>query len=526
MLNPQQAKAVYTTDKPCLVIAGAGSGKTRVITEKIRHLIQQKYCLAEKIIAVTFTNKSAKEMQQRLQKTLKQLPDQPFIGTFHKLGLTILREHAADLGRKKYFSIFDAQDAQNAIKELMPGIGRDDPLLKQIQWTISAWKSRLLSPAEALNESENNIQASAAKVYSDYEQLLTQHQAFDFDDLIAKPVQLLQSDSDIRALWQAKVGYLLVDECQDTNGAQYALMQALIGNRAHKITQHFTVVGDDDQSIYAWRGAQPENLLQMQRDYPDLQVIKLEQNYRSSNRILKTANGLIKNNSHVFEKNLWSEQGDGERIQIMPTRDPEDEAVRVVGRIQSLRMFKAIPYHDMAILYRSNHQARMFEKVLRHHQIPYHLSGGTSFFDRTEVRDLLAYLRVMANPEDSTAFLRIVNTPRRQIGSSTIRAIHKIAEQHTCSLLQACKHPALNQKLGAAARQRVQAFVHMMDGLNQLAEKGRIAEAMRELLERTAYADWVMEQAKNEEQGRKRQQLITELFDWIGNILQKNHCET
>lgn len=526
MLNPQQAKAVYTSNKPCLVIAGAGSGKTRVITEKIRHLLQTKYCLPEKIFAVTFTNKSAKEMQQRLAKTLKNVQDQPFIGTFHRLGLTILREHAADLGRKKYFSIFDAQDAANAIKELMPGLTRDDPLLKQTQWTISGWKSNLLSPADALNQAENNLQASTAKIYADYEQLLLQHQAFDFDDLIAKPVELLTGNEDIKFYWQNKLAYLLVDECQDTNGAQYALMQALIGKTGEKPTHHFTVVGDDDQSIYAWRGAQPENLLRMKEDYPALQVIKLEQNYRSSNRILKTANELIKNNAHVFDKNLWSEQGDGERVYIMPTLNAEDEAARVVGRIQNLRMLKSIPYHDMAVLYRSNHQARMFEKILRHHQIPYHLSGGTSFFDRTEVRDLLGYLRVLANPDDNTAFLRIVNTPRRQIGHTTIQAIHAVAEENHCSLMDACMHPALNHKIGAAPRQRIQVFSRLMRDLKQTADSGNVEQVLDDLLERTAYSDWTLEQAKNEDQGRKRQLLIVELFDWIRNILKKGTKHT
>jgi len=533
VLNPQQSAAVHYIDSPCLVLAGAGSGKTRVITEKIKHLIESRYCLPEKIYAVTFTNKAAKEMQTRLNKALlskKKRPtlgisranenDKPFIGTFHKLGIIILRNHATELGRKKHFSIFDDTDSNKLIQDLLPGIRSDDPMIRQIRWKISGWKSALMDPDTIMREVNNDIDATAGRIYQEYEDLLAQHQAFDFDDLIAKPVKLFQQNAEIKAQWQDKIRYLLVDEYQDTNGAQYALLQALIGD-----SQALTVVGDDDQSIYAWRGAQPENLLKMKDDFPNLKVIKLEQNYRSTNRILLSANKLIQNNPHLFEKRLWSDQGLGEKIKIQPARDAEDEAIQVVGAIQRLQI-RDHKYGDMAILYRSNHQARAFEKQLRHFQIPYYLSGGTSYFDRTEVRDILSYLRVIANPDDNNALLRIINTPRRQIGKATLEALHKISADNNCSLYDACMHPSLNQALNKGSRQKLLAFSQLMRHLVDMSESGQILSCLDEMMERTGYMDWIQTQAKTPEEAQAKQELVSELLSWIGRILNKEKCDT
>jgi len=529
MLNQQQHQAVHFVDEPCLVLAGAGSGKTRVITEKIKFLIQSQYCLPDKIYALTFTNKAAKEMQTRLGKMLKptatklgmnEQQSKPFIGTFHKLGIKILRENANLIGRKKYFSILDDTDSNKLIQDLLPGVRSDDPLIRQYRWKISEWKSSLLRPHEVLKDTKDDLERSTALIYKEYQELLLQHQSFDFDDLITEVVYLFTDNPDIREEWAHRIRYVLVDECQDTNTAQYRLLRLLL---AHN--QAFTVVGDDDQSIYAWRGAQPENLLNLQNDYPTLKVIKLEQNYRSTNRILQAANHLIKNNQHIFEKHLWSDQGLGEKIMINPARDAEDEGMLVINQIQRINI-KGGKFEEMAILYRSNHQAREFERQLRQFNIPYNISGGISFFDRTEIRDIIAYLRVIANPDDSSALLRIINTPRRQIGKTTLEALHQVAKTERCSLYQACKHPSLNHSLNNSAKQKLSAFIYLLDSLHELSNSGQVLSCIDELMQNTAYLDWIQNQAKSPEEAQAKQDLVKELIEWVGRILNKESCET
>jgi ATP-dependent DNA helicase Rep len=398
-LNPEQRAAVTAIDGPVLVLAGAGSGKTRVITHKIAWLLAECQIPPERVAAVTFTNKAAREMKERIAQLIPtERAKRLMVSTFHTLGLRILREDYALLGLKRNFSIFDSEDSRNLIRELLKGDNRDaQDVIDVVQWRISGWKSARVGAEQAVNLAVDNQEMMAARIYAQYERHLLAYNAVDFDDLIVKPVMLFQDEPEARERWQNRFRYLLVDEYQDTNGAQYELLRQLTGPRAA-----FTVVGDDDQSIYAWRGAQPENLANLQTDFPSLKVVKLEQNFRSTARILRVANKLIACNPHLFEKRLWSRNGEGDNIRVIPCKDGFGEAEQVIARILQHKMETGAGWGDYAILYRGNFQSRPFEKMLREHRIPYHISGGQSFFDRAEVKDLIAYLRLLANPDDDS----------------------------------------------------------------------------------------------------------------------------
>ncbi|MDO9240054.1 MAG: UvrD-helicase domain-containing protein, partial [Methylicorpusculum sp.] len=411
-LNSQQQSAVRTIEHPLLVLAGAGSGKTRVITEKIAYLVKQGTA-ARHIAAVTFTNKAAREMKTRVSKLLddKQIRGLT-VSTFHSLGLEILRKEHKTLGYKASLTLFDEQDKQTLLKNLVNHGSKDCDIddVDRYAWQIGQWKNAFVTPEHALSYATQE-QVPAAHLYSDYIRSLKAYNAVDFDDLILLPVLLFQEHAAVLEKWQNKIRYLLVDEYQDTNITQYQLVKLLAGNLGR-----FTVVGDDDQSIYAWRGAQPENLVQLQKDYPRLQVIKLEQNYRSAGRILKVANKLIANNPHVFEKRLWSELGYGDPLRVLSHKDEVTEAKQVVSEIIHHKFKTGSSYKDYAILYRGNHQSRLFERALRENNVPYFISGSTSFFAFSEIKDILSYLRLFSNPDDDAAFLRIINTPRRELG--------------------------------------------------------------------------------------------------------------
>ncbi|MDH5453969.1 MAG: UvrD-helicase domain-containing protein, partial [Paracoccaceae bacterium] len=403
-LNPRQREAVRHLDGPLLVLAGAGSGKTRVITAKIAHLIEHAGVSARHITAVTFTNKAAREMKGRVGRLLGADAGRGLsISTFHTLGLNILRRELSAAGLRAGFSIFDEQDVEQLLRELSKKNEADKDTLQRARRQISAWKNDLIDPEAAMARADSDFDAFHAALYAAYQRALRVYNAVDFDDLILLPVSLLRTAPELRERWQNRIRYLLVDEYQDTNGAQYELVKLLAGVRAA-----LTVVGDDDQSIYAWRGARPENLVRLREDFPRLHVIKLEQNYRSTGRILHAANTLIANNEHVFEKKLWSQLGPGDPLRVVNCRDEEDEAERVVSEIIQHRFNASAPYSSFAILYRGNHQARPFEKALRTQNIPYFLSGGTSFFARSEVKDVVAYLRLLVNPDDDSAFLRVI----------------------------------------------------------------------------------------------------------------------
>ena len=416
-LNPRQTEAVKYVSGPCLVLAGAGSGKTRVITNKIAYLVQQCDYKARNIAALTFTNKAAREMKERVGQTLSRQESKGLmVSTFHTLGLNIVRRECKYLGLKANFSLFDDQDQMALLKELTEEeLDGDKDLLKQLQSTISNWKNDMLSPVDAAGRAQTERDQLFAHCYEMYQRQMKAYNALDFDDLILMPVLLLRDNQDVRQRWQNRIRYLLVDEYQDTNTSQYLFVKLLVGERAR-----FTVVGDDDQSIYSWRGAQPENLALLNKDFPNLKVVKLEQNYRSTSRILRTANILIANNSHLFEKALFSAIPDGAMIKVLTAKNEEHEAEKVVGELIAHRFMNNTAYKDYAILYRGNHQSRLFEKALMQNRIPYKISGGTSFFSRVEIKDMMAYLRVLTNPDDDNAFLRIVNTPRREIGPVTL----------------------------------------------------------------------------------------------------------
>ncbi len=519
-LNPRQREAVHHIDGPLLVLAGAGSGKTRVITAKIGHLARQCGIEPKRITAVTFTNKAAREMKARVAALLgRDRGEGPVISTFHTLGLNILRRELKRLGYKPGFSIFDQQDAVALLKDLLRKQNSDEEkIVNSVQWQISDWKNDLIDPEQALTRADDDLKTRAALLYAAYQRSLKAYNAVDFDDLIRLPVQLLRDHPDALEQWQNRIRYLLVDEYQDTNQAQYELVKQLVGVRAA-----FTVVGDDDQSIYAWRGARPENLARLREDFPRLEVIKLEQNYRSSGRILKAANRLIANNPHLFDKRLWSELGPGPEIRVLECRNEEHEAEKVVSEIIHLKFTGKVSHGDIAILYRGNHQSRIFEKALRTHGIPYLLSGGTSFFSRAEVKDVMAYLRLLANPDDDSAFLRIVNVPRREIGPSTLEKLGTYAQQREIGLLPACRELGLQSQLNTRAQQRVQAFAELVDHYGRGAEHDPVTTVKR-LVEAIQYRDWVRENASSDAVADRRMENVTDLIDWL-SALQKGELQ-
>ena len=516
-LNPQQQAAVQSIDGPMLVLAGAGSGKTSVITQKIAWLIEHCHYQPRHIMALTFTNKAAREMKERVGGLLSQAQTRGLtVSTFHTLGLNMLRREAEQVGLKPNFTLLDSYDCLSLIKELL---ARDfAAAADQVQWLqgkISTWKNDLVTPESALSHAEDEETAFAARVFAQYERLLKAYNAVDFDDLIGLPTELLQQDALVRERWQHQVRHLLVDEYQDTNLSQYQLVRLLVG-----ANPRFTIVGDDDQSIYSWRGARPENLLQLQADFPALEVIKLEQNYRSTGRILKVANTLIDHNPHVFAKQLWSEQPYGEPIRVVRTSTGEAELERVIHEIITARLHHKLEFRDFAVLYRSNHQARLLELQLQQAQIPYRISGGTSFFEKTEIKDVMAYLRLLINPDDDAAFLRIINTPRREIGPSTLEKLGRYCQEHSLSLYMGAGTAALSEVMAQAAADRLRAFVHWLDDKRvELHRQDSPMSVIRELMADVGYEAWLFQEVENPKAVEKRLQNIEHLFASLTQLL-------
>ncbi|WP_345249855.1 UvrD-helicase domain-containing protein [Pigmentiphaga soli] len=465
-MNPAQREAVRYLDGPCLVLAGAGSGKTRVITQKIAYLLRDCGYAARNVAALTFTNKAAKEMAERVKavasaSAIKGLT----ISTFHSLGVRMLREEARNVGLKPQFSILAADDALGIVQDLIATT--DKGRLRAVQHTISLWKNALVEPEAAERLAATEGEREAARAYRSYNATLRAYQSVDFDDLIRLPAQLLERDAEARERWQSRLRYLLVDEYQDTNACQYRLVQLLTGPRAM-----FTAVGDDDQAIYAWRGATIENLARLTTDYPQLKVIKLEQNYRSAQCILHAANSVIANNPKLFEKKLWSDLGAGDPIAVVPMDDDEAEAESVAMRISAARFERQGHWRDYAILYRSNHQARVFEQALRNLKIPYMVSGGQSFFDKAEVRDVLAYLRLVANDDDDPAFIRAVTTPKRGVGQATLEQLGTYAGERQVSLFAALFEAGLEQRLAARQLGPLREFGQFIQRMQWRAGRG------------------------------------------------------
>lgn len=520
-MNPSQQQAVEFVTGPCLVLAGAGSGKTRVIINKIAYLIRECGYQARHIAAVTFTNKAAREMKERLAQTLGRKEARGIIiSTFHTLGLEIIKREFAALNMKSNFSLFDDQDQMALLKELTEKwLENDKTLLSQLVSTISNWKNDLIDPAGAATLAKLERDKLFAHCYDLYDKQLKSCSILDFDDLILLPTLLLQRNEEVRERWQNRLRYLLVDEYQDTNTSQYELVKLLVGNRAR-----FTVVGDDDQSIYSWRGARPQNLVLLNTDFPKLQVIKLEQNYRSSERILKAANILIANNPHVFEKRLFSQLGYGEVLKVVTANNEDNEAERVVGELIAHHFINKTEYKDYAILYRGNHQSRIFEKVLMQNRIPYRISGGTSFFSRPEIKDLMAYLRVLTNGDDDSAFLRIVNTPRREIGPATLEKLGNWANQRGISLFRASFDVGLEQSLTGRGLESLQRFTRWLSTVVDTVEREPVA-AVRDLIHGIDYESWLYETSPSAKAAEMRMKNVNQLFSWMTEMLEGSELD-
>lgn len=509
-LNPQQLAAVQYCDGPLLVLAGAGSGKTRVITEKIADLIARKNVAPDKIAALTFTNKAAREMRERVGRLVKGEAAQALsVCTFHALGLKFLQIEHAKLGLKRGFSILDSDDSAAIVKDLAPAAAKSDQLFA-LRQLISAAKSNGLTPEQAQGVATSARETEAAAIYAHYQKRLTAFNAVDFDDLVRLPLTLLDDDACARATWQERVRYLLVDEYQDTNNAQYRLLKHLAGERGA-----FTAVGDDDQSIYAWRGANPGNLDELARDYPALKVLKLEQNYRCTRRILRAANALIRHNPHVYEKQLWSEHAEGAPLRVLACRDNEHEAERIAAEVTHQQQLHKSPWHEFAVLYRGNHQSRPMEKALRLARVPYHLSGGTAFLERAEVKDVLAYLRLIANPEDDAAFLRIVNVPRRDIGATTLEKLGELAQSRQVSMLHAAHSDGVLKQLAARPASSLARFVELIGEFATASRRSAAADLVDDIVRRTRYAEHVEADTKDPAARQRRLDNLRELADWF-----------
>ncbi|MGD8112391.1 DNA helicase Rep [Vibrio sp. NTOU-M3] len=521
-LNPRQDDAVKYVSGPCLVLAGAGSGKTRVITNKIAYLVQQCNYKARNIAAVTFTNKAAREMKERVGQTLgKNESKGLMVSTFHTLGLNMIKREYKALGLKAGFSLFDDQDQLALLKELTEKqLDGDKDLLRQLLSTISNWKNDMLTPEQAKAHAQGEQQQLFAFCFEMYQKQMKAYNALDFDDLIALPVLLLRSNEEVRQRWQNRIRYLLVDEYQDTNTSQYELVKLIVGERGR-----LTVVGDDDQSIYSWRGAKPQNLVLLGEDYPNLRLIKLEQNYRSTSRILRAANILIANNPHVYEKSLFSEIPDGEKLKVLMAKNEDHEAERVTGELIAHKFLNRTDYKDYAILYRGNHQSRLIEKSLMQNRVPYKLSGGTSFFARAEIKDIMAYLRVLVNPDDDNAFLRIVNTPRREIGPVTLEKLGSYANMRGKSLFEASFEMGLEQHLTGRGLETLRRFTAWLVKIADQAERGDTVEAVRSLVRDIHYEDWLYETSASPKAAEMRMKNVSDLYSWIVSDLEGDNYD-
>ena len=515
-LNPQQQQAVEYVSGPCLVLAGAGSGKTRVIINKIAHLIGKCGYLPKQIAAVTFTNKAAREMKERVAQSIgKESSKGLIVSTFHTLGFDIIKREYKHLGFKANMTLFDEHDQMALLKELTADLLQEDKeLLRTLINRISNWKNDLCSPQQAMALARDKQEQTFAHCYDRYNKQLRAYNALDFDDLIMLPTLLFKQNAEVRSKWQEKIRYLLVDEYQDTNTSQYELIKLLLGDRAR-----FTVVGDDDQSIYSWRGARPQNMVRLRDDFPVLRVIKLEQNYRSSQRILHCANILIDNNDHVFDKKLFSNLGEGEKLQIIEAKNEEHEAERVVGELIAHRFIAKTHYRDYAILYRGNHQSRLLEKILMQNRIPYKISGGTSFFSRAEIKDMMAYLRLVVNQDDDAAFLRIVNTPKREIGTATLEKLGSLAQEKHVSLFEAIFDFELIQRVTPKAYDALQKFARWIVELNDEIQRSEPERAVRSMLASLHYEEYLYEYATSPKAAEMQSKNVATLFDWIADML-------
>lgn len=505
-LNPQQREAVTCTKGPLLVLAGAGSGKTRVLTHRIAYIIQHEQVQPWRILAITFTNKAAKEMRERLEMLLSETMRGMWVCTFHAMCSRILREHADVLGYTSNFVVYDDSDSKRLVKTIMDDLNLDTKKLSinALRARISAAKNAAKTCDDLEREAQGSyVMEAAAKVYRELNSRLLRANAMDFDDLLLNTLTLFVQHPDVLASYQQRFLYVSVDEYQDTNGVQYALTNLLA-----KTHHNLMVVGDDDQSIYSWRGADITNILSFRHDYPEAKVVKLEQNYRSTAHILHAANAVVKHNEHREEKELFTKAGSGERVEVFQASDERDEGRWIGGEIEKLHD-NGMSYQDIAVFYRTNAQSRILEDMFLRAGVPYSIVGGTRFFDRAEIRNVMAYLRVVVNPADDVSLLRIINTPRRGIGTTTLQRLQAYAQSLQCSLFAAIKDACLRGGVVAArATSQLQQFVDCVDQAQRMS--GEFSEVIRAIIESTHMIEAL--EAENTMEAQSRIENIQEFY--------------
>ena len=517
-LNPRQKESVLHIDGPLLVLAGAGSGKTSVITTKMAYLIEQCGIPARNITALTFTNKAAKEMKERVGKLVQgKAASGLTVSTFHNLGLNIIRKECKHLGLRSGFSIFDDGDTKSLLKDIMHrDHGADGDMVDMVQSEIGNLKNDLIEPEQAIAMANSPQETLVATTFAAYDRALKAYNAVDFDDLIRIPTLLFMNNEAVRTKWQKNTRYLLVDEYQDTNTSQYELVKILVGMHGK-----FTVVGDDDQSIYAWRGARPENLSLLKKDFPDLKVVMLEQNYRSTGLILNAANKVIENNEHEFVKKLWSDKGYGDSIRIVRCKSEDNEAERIATEIIEHRLKKNGKYSDYAVLFRGNHQSRLMEMKMQQFQIPYKLSGSQSFFAKSEIKDIMSYLKLIVNPTDDAAFLRVINIPRRQIGPATLEKVTEYAGKRHISLMTATSELGLEQMLTPLAADKLKRFGTWLNNTTKRCYTEDPVQSIKEMVHDLDYEAWLHETSNTPNQAEARMKNVWFLIDNIERMLDK-----
>lgn len=505
-LNPQQREAVTCTKGPLLVLAGAGSGKTRVLTHRIAYIIQHEQVQPWRILAITFTNKAAKEMRERLEMLLSETMRGMWVCTFHAMCSRILREHADVLGYTSNFVVYDDSDSKRLVKTIMDDLNLDTKKLSinALRARISAAKNAAKTCDDLEREAQGSyVMEAAAKVYRELNSRLLRANAMDFDDLLLNTLTLFVQHPDVLASYQQRFLYVSVDEYQDTNGVQYALTNLLA-----KTHHNLMVVGDDDQSIYSWRGADITNILSFRHDYPEAKVVKLEQNYRSTAHILHAANAVVKHNEHREEKELFTKAGSGERVEVFQASDERDEGRWIGGEIEKLHD-NGVSYQDIAVFYRTNAQSRILEDMFLRAGVPYSIVGGTRFFDRAEIRNVMAYLRVVVNPADDVSLLRIINTPRRGIGTTTLQRLQAYAQSLQCSLFTAIKDACLRGGVVAArATSQLQQFVDCVEQAQRMS--GDFSEVIRAIIESTHMIEAL--EAENTMEAQSRIENIQEFY--------------
>lgn len=475
-LNPAQKEAVLTTEGPLLVLAGAGSGKTRVLTYRIAHIVADLDVRPWRVLAITFTNKAAAEMRERLQALLPDGTRGMWVCTFHAMCVRMLREDADLLGYTGQFTIYDDDDSRRLVRDIMQGLGIEQKQfpLNMIRSKISAAKNAMVGPEEFMRQANTPPEQKAAQVYLELERRLRAANAMDFDDLLVRALELLRTRPEVLEKYQERFRYISVDEYQDTNHVQYEIANLLAAKY-----QNLMVVGDDDQSIYSWRGADIQNILDFEKDFPQARVVKLEQNYRSTGHILSAANAVVRHNSQRKDKRLFTAEGDGEKIQAYQASDERDEGRWIAGEIEKLRA-SGMSYDDMAVFYRTNAQSRILEDMFLRAGVPYKIVGGTRFFDRAEIRDVMAYLKMVVNPADEMSVKRVINTPRRGIGSTSIAKIEGLARQYRCSFFQACEYACAETGMfSAKVRTALGDFVALVrEGRRMDGELQHVVEAI------------------------------------------------